>query len=115
MRSSHRPFESIDAVPFDSEKWRNLGPFDFGELRLAMARDLLTTKVLIGKPRTEVLSLLGNRGSGADPLGELRYELNEEHRGGNIDPTDIDYLVVGFGPDERVTEVRHEEWHDSNR
>jgi hypothetical protein len=108
-------FESICLSRFESEQWRNLNPIDSGDVRLGMAQDLLEHKSLVGKRRAEVLTLLGDPMYAAESSGDLRYELVEEHRGGNIDPTDVDDLVITFDEDGRVREAHHEWWHDRHR
>lgn len=98
--------------PFDAVWWRTHGPIDFGDERVAMARDLVAARKLVGKPRGEVLALLGEptwRDAGSSTLW---YELAEAHRGGNIDPTDIDELVVRFDDADRAIDARHEVWRD---
>jgi len=109
LRDARRSFESIAPRPFDSAKWRSLDSLSEGEELLAMARDVVTRRLLVGKSRAEVLGLLGETSYERKPQNELRYALRDEFSG--IDPIGGDYLVVVFDAGDRVIEVRHEEWH----
>jgi hypothetical protein len=102
-------------VPFDAERWCNLGPIDFGDLRLAMAQDLVSSKRLVGMHRAEVRALLCEPTYHEEHSGDWGYELYEEHRGGNIDPTDGEDLVVKFDSDDRAIEARNRIWHSGDR
>ncbi|HZS39087.1 MAG TPA: hypothetical protein VFF06_19785 [Polyangia bacterium] len=106
------PFDARARVAFDGDAWRTLGPIDSSDLRLGMARDLLASGALDGLTRAEVLARLGEPTYRDARSGELGYELNEEHRGGNIDPSATEYLVVRFGDDGRVSRAEHVEWRD---
>jgi hypothetical protein len=99
-------------VPFDGEQWR-LGPIDNGEQRRGMARDLIATKKLIGMKSQEILQLLGEPTYRDKRSGELGYELNEEHRDGNIDPTTVEHLVISF-TDDRASEAHYSIWRDTD-
>jgi hypothetical protein len=104
-------FEDTTTETFDGDWWRTHGPIDFGELRLAMARDLISTNALAGLTRAEVLKLLGAPSWRDKRTGELGYELDEAHHDGDIDPSSVEELVIAFDVDDRVANARRLAWH----
>ncbi len=68
------------------------------------------TSPLVGRSRPDVIALLGDPDiTDCGPLPVLCYEIRVHYRY-NIDPVSGTYLVVEFGPNGLVNNVRTEDW-----
>lgn len=108
----------VDPVPFESAAWCS-DTSGFGALRLAMLDDLLASRALIGKSRSELAVLLGGPGQKPENRGsmgvherlldwDLVYTVgNRDLSSDRFGPSGIDfsYLVVRFDTSGRVLEV----------
>jgi hypothetical protein len=112
-RSAPAASAPAPAPKFDAARWSRSTPRASGDDRLAMAKELMRTNALTGKARAEVLSQLG-QGAYREPSGALRYELRQVRGPGGQDVIGTDEMLIVFGPDDRVSEVRHVTWHAGN-
>ena len=80
---------------FDSEKWNNKSIVDFEitDVREGMLNDLLDSRVLIGKSKSEIIELLGKPEIAND--SKITYLVREKY-GSNIDPLYIKYLELNL-------------------
>jgi hypothetical protein len=97
-------------ISFDSSTWKKSLIRDRGRgylrnhpVRQLMVDDLLRRHELVGMPLSEVVSLLGKPTTRYSRY-DLAYILGNE-RGGWF-AIDSEWLVIRFGPDQRVQEAR---------
>ena len=95
-------YPSIRSKKFDSHTWKSEDRH-----RYLMINDLIDNKLLIGKTKEEVISLLGNdteKGPCNDCIG---YSTNEPDQGFSIDH---EVLEINFNKQNRVASVRLNAW-----
>ena len=93
--------------PFDSNTWKQAqaGQDDASiETRFQMAESVVASGLLLGKPRSEVIALLGNSPDSGYFKGSLAYELGPQRS--SYFAIDSDWLVIQFDGDDQVVEVR---------
>ncbi len=91
------------ARPFDPAAWQDPVRMEQG-VRLAMADRLVVRRTLIGKTRTEVVTLLGKPSDeGYFRDWDLVYWLGPERGYMSIDS---EWLVVRIGPEDKAVECR---------
>jgi len=87
-------------IPFESEKWKNgTIPQTLGNsiepYRHRMISDLLENKRLVGKPKQEVINMLGSQRNYMDDIYQESYWLTSEN-GTDIDPIAGKNLVLTY-------------------
>ena len=84
---------------FDKQKW-----IDDKDKRYELSKDIIASKLLIGKSKTEVRQLLGNESDNNDSLNVWYYGLGVRPELFNIDDS---YLQIEFQNDKVVDVEQH--------
>jgi hypothetical protein len=97
-------------IPFDRRKWNEKDDL-FYKYRMAMLNDLVEHQLKTKMKREEVLNLLGPSIPYTDvsEAEELVYEIYEDY-GMDIDPVEIQYLMIQFNKDSTIRRANLQTW-----
>jgi hypothetical protein len=87
---------------FDSQKWKSN---EYARYR--MVNDLITSRVLIGKTKEEVIALLGNSKEEGPCTNCIGYATHEPEQGFSIDH---EVIHISFDNQNKVTSAEKNDW-----
>ncbi len=88
-------------IPFERERWLKENALTKGNCRPAMARNLISQNLLVGKTRNEILEMLGKLENMSEEMqNKISYTLEEEFW--IIDPVSIEWLEITFNQEDKV-------------